>query len=403
MTQGPDMSSSLPKPKRRRWGLILASALVAVLLVGGVIAVLAAIDTESSPASVAPVDNLPRVTTMTVGKRMMERKLAITGTLVARNEIGIGTALGDQRIRDVLVEEGDRVSKGQVLIRLETDILMTQLHDTEARVARAIAASAEKEAQRAEAEASFRRTEKLRASGVANQQQYDEKQMAFLAADHALKALKAELTQAEAQAEEAKAKLDRAEIRAPEAGIISERAAQIGAVAGSDPLLKLISNGDVELAAELPEADLPLVIAGQEVIVSVTGVERTFAGKVRLVAPKVDPKTRLGIVRVSLPQDPVLRPGIFARGELLIDRRDVDVVAETAVLYLEPGNKPFVYVVDKDARIIRRFVEPGLRRDGYVEIRSGLRPGEKVVKGASAFLDEGDEIHPVAETEPAQS
>ena len=400
MTNNRDISA---KPGWR-WSVILISALVAFLLIGGVVAVLAAIDTESSPASVVvPSDNLPRVTTMVVKKRVMERKLAISGTLVARDEIAIGTALGNQRIREVLVEEGDRVGKGQVLIRLETDILVTQLRDTQARVARATAAIAEKEVQRAEAEASFRRTEKLRASGVANQQQYDEKQMAFLSADHALKALQADLTQAEAQAEEAKAQLDRAEIRAPEAGIVSERSAQIGAVAGGDPLLKLIRNGEVELAAEIPEAELPAIAAGQEVSVALNGIEQRFSGKVRLVAPKVDPRTRLGIVRVALPQDPLIRPGLFARGELMVERRDVEAIAETAVLYQAPGNRPYVYVVSDDARIARRFVDPGLRRDGFVEIRSGLQPGESVVKAAAAFLDEGDRIAPVTDTEPSPS
>ncbi|MGE4249437.1 MAG: efflux RND transporter periplasmic adaptor subunit [Parvibaculaceae bacterium] len=401
MTEDKDMPATA-RPKRR-WGVIIASLLIAFLLIGGIIGVLAAIDTESSPAGVAPADTLPRVTTMTVGKRPMERKLAITGTLVARDEIAIGTALAGQRIGEVLAEEGDRVGKGQVLIRLETDILVTQLRDTQARVARATAAVAEKAAQRAEAQASFRRTEKLRASGVANQQQYDERQMAFLAADHALKALEAELTQAEAQAAEAQAQLDRAEIRAPEAGIVSERSAQTGAVAGGDPLMKLIRNGEIELAAEIPEADLPAIAQGQGVSVALSGIERRFPGTVRLIAPKVDPRSRLGIVRVALPQNPVIRPGLFARGEFLVERRDVDAVADTAVLYQEPGNRPYVYVVGDDARVARRFVEPGLRRDGYVEIRSGLAAGEKVVKGAAAFLDEGDRIAPVAETEPPPS
>ncbi|QIG47704.1 efflux RND transporter periplasmic adaptor subunit [Nordella sp. HKS 07] len=387
-----------PKPKRR-WGMILASALVAFLLFGGALALLESLEPAPSPASTAPADELPRVTIMPLEERQMERNLAVTGTLLPRDEIAIGTALQDQRIREVLVEEGDLVAKGQVLIRLETDILTTKLNDTQAQVARAVAAVAEKEAQLAEAEASFRRTEKLRQSGVANVQTYDERRAAYLAADHALKALKAELAQSEAQVAEAKLQLERAEIRAPEAGIISERAAQTGAMPGSEPLLKLIRNGDIELAAEVPEADLPLVKPGQFVAVRLTGMDQIFEGEVRLVAPKVDPRTRLGIVKVMLPKDPVIRPGIFARGTLLLERRRVEAIADTAMLYQEPGNKPYVFVVDGEERVARRFVEPGLQRDGYVEIRSGLSKQERVVRSASAFLQEGDRIQPVTETD----
>lgn len=397
MTTDLNRTDNAPKPKRR-WAMILLSLLVAFLLIGGGLALLENLEPVPSPASTAPSDTLPRVTTMPLEERQMERSLAITGTLMPRDEISIGTALQDQRIREVLVEEGDQVVQGQVLIRLETDILETKLNDAESRVVRAISAVAEKEAQRAEAEASFRRTEKLRETGVANVQTYDERRAAFLAADHALKALQAELTQAEAQVNEAKLQIERAEIKAPEAGLISERAAQIGAMPGTDPLLKLIRNGDVELAADVPEADLPLVKPGQFVAVRLTGMDRVFEGEVRLVAPKVDPRTRLGIVKVMLPKDPVIRPGIFARGALLLERRAVVAVADTAVLYEEPGNKPYVYVVNDEQRVARRFVEPGLRRDGFVEIRSGLAPDERVVRSASAFLQEGDKILPVTET-----
>lgn len=397
MTTDLNRTDNAPKPKRR-WAMILLSLLVAFLLIGGGLALLENLEPAPSPASTAPSDTLPRVTTMPLEERQMERSLAITGTLMPRDEISIGTALQDQRIREVLVEEGDQVVQGQVLIRLETDILETKLNDAESRVVRAISAVAEKEAQRAEAEASFRRTEKLRETGVANVQTYDERRAAFLAADHALKALQAELTQAEAQVNEAKLQIERAEIKAPEAGLISERAAQIGAMPGTDPLLKLIRNGDVELAADVPEADLPLVKPGQFVAVRLTGMDRVFEGEVRIVAPKVDPRTRLGIVKVMLPKDPVIRPGIFARGALLLERRAVVAVADTAVLYEEPGNKPYVYVVNDEQRVARRFVEPGLRRDGFVEIRSGLAPDERVVRRASAFLQEGDKILPVTET-----
>lgn len=398
MTTELSKTDNASKPKRR-WAMILISALLAFLLIGGALALLESLEPGSSPASTAPDSELPRITTMPLEERQMERSLAITGTLTPRDEIAIGTALQDQRISDVLVEEGDLVAKDQVLIRLETDILQTKLNDAEAQVARALASVAEKEAQLAEAESSFRRTEKLRSSGVANVQTYDERRAAYLAADHALKAFRAELAQSEAQAVEAKLQLARAEIRAPEAGIISERAAQTGAMPGTEPLLKLIRKGDIELAADVPEADLPLVKPGQFVAVKLTGMDRVFEGEVRLVAPKVDPRTRLGLVKVLLPKDPVIRPGIFARGTLLLERRKAEAIADTAVLYEEPGNKPYVYVVGGEARVTRRYIEPGLRRDGYVEILSGLAKEERVVRSAAAFLQDGDRIQPVAETE----
>lgn len=96
MTTNPDMPAPPQKPKRR-WGMIILSAVLAFLLIGIIIAIVAGIDPVTSPASVAPADNLPRVTTMPLEKRQMERRLAIAGTLMARDEISIGTALQAQR------------------------------------------------------------------------------------------------------------------------------------------------------------------------------------------------------------------------------------------------------------------------------------------------------------------
>ena len=148
MTIDLNRPADTPKPKRR-WGMILVSVLLAFLLIGGALVLLDSLEPEASPASTNSAIELPRVTTMPLEERQMERSLAITGTLMPRDEIFIGTALQDQRIREVLVEEGDQVVQGQVLIRLETDILTTKLNDADSRVARAISAVAEKEAQRA--------------------------------------------------------------------------------------------------------------------------------------------------------------------------------------------------------------------------------------------------------------
>ena len=104
MTTDLNRPANTPKLKRR-WGMILVSILLAFLLLGGALVLLDSLEPEASPAGATSAEELPRVTTMPLEARQMERSLAITGTLMPRDEIFIGTALQDQRIREVLVEE----------------------------------------------------------------------------------------------------------------------------------------------------------------------------------------------------------------------------------------------------------------------------------------------------------
>lgn len=387
-------SPSQPGARRPRARRILLFLGVAVVAVAAGAALLDASD--EGPAPMPATEAAPRtVTTEIAALRRLDVIVPVTGTLVARDEIAIGTAVDGQRIAEVLVEEGDRVAAGQVLLRLETDILEAQRRDAEGRVARARSAAAQQEAMLSDAEAKARRAEQLVAANAMSREELGGRRTAFLAAQHALSAAEAELAQAEAQLVEAQSRLERAVIRAPAGGIVSERLARIGAMAGSEPLVRLIRGGEVELEAEVPEADLPRIAAGQTVRVLTAGLDRTVDGHVRLVAPKVDRQTRLGVARIALPPGPDLRPGIFARGLVLVGEREVLTVGEGVVTHGTHDGGAAVFVVGADDRAVRRAVQTGARQDGRVEIRSGLAAGDRVVAAAGAFIRDGERVAPL--------
>jgi HlyD family secretion protein len=125
---------------------------------------------------------------------------------------------------------------------------------------------------------------------------------------------------AEAQLAEAQARVDRAEVRAPADGTILTRSVELGQTAtpGGPALFRLAQGNEIELRGEVAEQDLPLLKLGQTANVSLTGVPRIYAGRVRLLGAVIDPQTRLGMVRITLQPDPNLRPGAFARAEVTI-------------------------------------------------------------------------------------
>lgn len=394
-----------------RWPVLLIGALAVPLALLVAFSLLHGALTATITSEAAPEDDAAeqrtrlRVTTAVATPRAIERRLRVTGTLVAREEIAIGTAVQGQRLAEVLVEEGARVTAGQLLARLETDILRAQALQAEAGVARARAARAQQAAADAQARASLRRVEGVRHSDAVTAQELDERRSAAITAARGVDLADAELAQARASLTQAQAELGRAEIRAPSDGILSERIARPGALAGgTEPLFQLIRNGEVELEADVPEADLPALASGQIVQVDVTGVADPALGRVRLVAPKVDRRTRIGHVRISLPAHPDFRPGVFARGTVMLERREAPVaVPDTALVAAQPDSAT-LFVVGDTGSVTRRRVEPGLRRDGMVEIRSGLSVGERVVLRAAAFLREGDHVVAVqAEESPGRS
>lgn len=363
--------------------LAVASSFMLAVAAGAALA-------EGAAAATEPLTQRT-VSTLLAERRPTEWTLTFTGVLVARDEIAVGTALQDQRIAAVEFEVGDRIKTGQVLIRLETAMLENKLLEAEGRVARSAAALAQQEATLAQAQAALLRAERLQTNHTISQQTYEDRASAVAVARQGVAMQQAENAEARAQRAEAQRQLERSVIHAPADGIVSERLARAGALAGPEPLMRIIRDGAVEFAAEVPEADLPALAIGQAVKVRLAGRTEVISGTVRVVAPKIDRETRLGTAQIMLATREPLFVGAFGKAEVVFARRDALVIADSALVYGRTGHDCVVYVVE-DGRVHRRPVKTGLRKSGHVEISSGLQPGERVVAKSGAALRDGDAV-----------
>lgn len=318
------------------------------------------------------------VTLVAAARRDLVQLLPVTGQLVARREVPVASRAAGLSVMQVLVEEGDSVDAGQPLVLLDASVLMAQ-H------ARARAALAEAEANAREAQLALRRIETIRGSGAVSAELLDQRRAQAAVAAARVAAAQAELG-------EVAVRVEQATLRAPVAGRVLRREVQVGAVVQSDgqPLLRLAADDAIEFEARVPDHALPGLSPGLPVEVRV-GDGPPLAGAVRAVAPRVDPQTRLGLVQVALPPDPVLRPGAFATGTLrLAQARDALVVPTAAVVTGVAGSAVAVVGDDRIAR--RRAVATGIRADGLVEVREGLREGERVVARAVGLLRDGEAV-----------
>ena len=349
----------------------------------------------------------PAVSVVKAAEAEFTETVAVSGSLVPRDEILVAPEVEGFRVLDLKVDVGDRVKKGDVLATLVQESLDAQLAQSDASLARAEAAISrarsqieEADARVAEADASFDRAKPLKNSGYLSASTYDQREASakssraqLVAARDGLKLAEAEKAQVEAQRRELLWRRANTQVTAPADGLVSRRTARIGGMASgvAEPLFHIIARAEVELDAEVIETELAKVESGQKARINVAGVG-DVDGTVRLVSPEVDKSTRLGRVRIFLGDDAKLRIGSFARGTIGTAQGRGLAVPSSAVVFDAEG--AFVQVV-RDGRVARANIVTGLVSGGLVEVRQGLAAGDIVVTRAGTFLRDGDAVRPI--------
>ncbi|MCK6400861.1 MAG: efflux RND transporter periplasmic adaptor subunit [Sphaerotilus natans subsp. sulfidivorans] len=314
-------------------------------------------------------------------RETLARTLSASGGLAAWQEVVIGSETQGLRLVEVAVQVGERVRRGQLLARLQSDTLTAERAATQA-------ALAEAEAVLAQARLEAERDRALQAGGALSAQQLQQTLTAETTARTRVQALKARL-----QADEVR--LAQTRLLAPDDGLISARLATAGAVAQpGQELFRLIRQGRIEWRAELSGADMARLSPGTAVRLTPAGTDTVLEGRVRQIAPTVDPATRQGLVYVDLTPgaaaSPVARPGMLARGEFQLGGSEALTLPQGAVLLREGFS--IVMRIEADARVREVKVRTGRRVGDRVEILEGLDAQARVVAQGAGFLGDGDRV-----------
>ena len=336
----------------------------------------------------------PSVTVAHAVRGPIVETVDVTGTLVPREEILVSPQVDGVAITQILAEEGDHVRAGQVLARLSRETFDAMMAQNTAQIARDQAAIAQAEAARVQADASFARAHDLIRTATASRETYDTRQAAALSAAAQVASAKADLAFAQAQKQELAVKLAHADIVAPVGGVVSRRVARLGSVVSmaADPLFRIISDGAVELEADVPESVLAKLRPGQPARLEMAGgVVRV--GKIRLVSPEMNRLSRLGRLRIAIEdagQGLVL--GGFGRAVVRTASHDGVLVPLSAVQF--ETNGPEVQVV-RGGVVHTAQVALGLRAEGQAEITKGVDAGDSVIAISGTFVRDGDHVTPI--------
>lgn len=316
----------------------------------------------------------------TLKNGVIENAVSVSGNLRPIETIEVRSRLNGD-IQNVYVQEGERVSAGQVLARFESSQQESSRRGAEA----------DREAARSQLQTATWAAEQSAAlfkAGAIAEQENRAAQQAVVAAQAAVAASEARLRTASAVAGDTR-------VLAPSSGIIDRRTVQPGErVSISTPLFTLVRNEILELAANVPSRLANLVMPGQVARLSVDN--RTVESTVARVSPTVDPVSRSVTVYVRVPNGRgAIKGNTFVSGRIIGDRQTDALLVPTAAIRQAPGTEsaPFVWRIAGGA-LEKRNVTLGVVDDaaGVAEVKEGLAAGDRVIVGNVGALGNGAKV-----------
>lgn len=358
---------------KRSLGLLLFLT-VSTLGWGGCSGSMRAEDTKADPAAPKPEEAVP-VELTTLAQGPMEAVLRFSTNLEAEESVEVFSQAARQ-VRELLVEEGQAVSRGQVLLRLQDEEQKTALAKVESQLARV-------------------------------QREYERQQRLFtqqLISEQKMNDSTYELDQLKLAREEALRELSYTEVKAPIGGTVTQRLVGLGdQVTPNQHLFDLVAFSSIVARIYVPEKELPRLRNGLSARITSPALgDSIYTGKIERLAPIVDPKSGTVKVTVALPDTRGLKPGMFVDVELVTaTRKDALRVPKRALIY--DNDQVFVYRIGSGDRVSRVLIQPVLEDRENIEAASGLAAGDRLVVAGQAALKDGALVRVMDGRAPAAS
>jgi|SRR5690606_22293246 membrane fusion protein (multidrug efflux system) len=293
----------------------------------------------------------------------MNNTINVTGSILANESVELTSELTG-KISRIYFKEGDKVQKGDVLVRIDDEELRAQLEKL-------------KHTKRLYEEVESRMAQLLERDAI-SQEEYD-----------------IALTESRTSAADIKvleAQIAKATIRAPFTGIIGLRYVSEGSyISPSVRIANLYSIEPAKVEFSVPGRYSQVVSAGDQIRFLTEGDSEVFTGEVYAIEPQIDPVTRTLLVRALSPnKDRKLIPGQFVRISLTLENKQNAIMVPTMAIVPE-ADEHLVYVV-KDGKAVSQKVNIGFRGAQDVEVVSGLSAGDSVIVAGIQLVKEGSAV-----------
>ena len=327
------------------------------------VALLSACEEEASEGRPGGWGGAAQVVTETVERQHIVDEIEALGTARANESVEIRPRISSL-IERTLFEEGQQVTRGDILVRLEDNEIVAGLALAEANLS--------------ESRSLYDRSKSLADTQAISASNLDE--------------LLAQVRVDEASVEAAKARLDNTIIRAPFSGRVGLRRVSPGSFVDTSTVITTLDDvNSIKLDFSVPETFLTVLSAGMNISAhSLVYPDREFSGTVASIDTRLDPVSRAVQVRAILPnEDGLLKPGMFMSVDLQRDRGELIVAPEQSIV--PEGGSQYVFVVSNGI-VEKRLVVLGRRIPGYVAIDSGLEAGEAVITEGTHRVRDGSQV-----------
>ncbi|WP_130537894.1 efflux RND transporter periplasmic adaptor subunit [Thiomicrorhabdus indica] len=297
-----------------------------------------------------------------------------------------GTVVPDQRariasrlmgyIKDLRVEVGQSVKRGEVLFKIDSSDIRSQITQAQAGYQQAQAALTD-------AKLDFDRFEKLFKDDSVSKQQFDKIRLQYSVAQENLAAAKSGLDQARSQ-------LRYANVTAPFSGVVVEKMAVAGDLAApGNPILSIENLSSLSVQTEVSGELFAKLRNGDTAKVLVDGQPEAMVGTIYTLVGAADPRSRTHTVKLSLPAVSTINSGTFARVSFTRGERQTLMIPKSAVV--TRAGIDGVFVVD-EGKAFFHMVRTGVEINGDIEVQSGLALGDKIVIDNNQSLLNGDTV-----------
>lgn len=319
-------------------------------------------------------DNSALVTTLTVSDTLFRHFIEIQGNVTTKLNVIIYPEFQGTLTR-VLVKEGDRVSKGQVLARIDDGGLGSQLSQLEV--------------QSQLARTTYERQQRLWEQKIGSEIQYLQAKANYEAAQNAVDQLRSQL--------------NKTNIRAPFSGVIDDVITDQGTVVSpGQGIFRIVNLKNMYIKADVPERYLTTVLPGKDVEVELPMIGETINSKVRQTGNYINPNNRSFSIEVDVPNDNgKVKPNLTARLHINDYTNENALLVPLSVISENAKGEQYVYTVSsntgetasmQNSFASRKIITTGVTQGNYIEVLSGLTKGEVIIVEGARSVKDGQEV-----------
>lgn len=315
-------------------------------------------------------EKLALITTITAKDTLFNHYIELQATVQTKENLILNAEYGGI-LQQLLVKEGQKVSKGQTLGRIDDGGLSSQL--------------AQMETQAALAKTTFERQQNLWNQKIGSEIQYLQAKTNYEAQVKAIGQMRAQIA--------------KTIIRAPFSGTIDEIVSERGSVVGpGTPILRIVSLGNMYLEAEVPEKNIGTIKKGSDVIVNFPALGETINTKVTQVSNYINPENRSFNIQIAVPnKNGNIKPNLSSKIQIKDYSNAKAITVPTSIISENADGEQYLYIAqnpDKDGNAIakRVIVKVGLSQGELVEITDGIKDGDLIISEGARSVKDGQKV-----------